>query len=120
MGFCMILQDTRITLQKIERAYCEAGSTRAAARIDIARALKIGTGTLENLIRDRVKSIDAGLFANIKALWVKTIEAKQARLEHELELARKIDLAISPSDMDAAETLLAEAREFLRGKGGTR
>lgn len=115
----MILQAVRTTLLNIEEVHRRRGSTRAAARVSMARALGIGGGTLENLIRDRVKSVSADLAAKIKALGVKTIEAEMARLEHELELARTINLDMDPHDLAATEALLAEARALLR-KGGAR
>lgn len=112
----MILQICRTTLLKIEGAYCASGSSRAGARVEIARKLGIGSGTLENLIRDRVKTVSADLAAQIQRLWINTIEAKMAHLEHERDLARKNHIDLSADDLGRLDSLLEEARVLLREK----
>lgn len=116
----MILQMMRITLFKIERAYCAGGSSRATARLDIARKLGVGPGTLENLFRDRVKTLSADLAAQIQRLWIDTIEAKIAHLEHERDLARKIPFHLSAPKLERLEALVEEARLLLDEKRETR
>jgi hypothetical protein len=120
----MILQKIRTMLLNIEQVRCSSGSTRAVARAGMARELGIGPGTLENLIRDRVKTVSADNAANIIALWVKTIEAKIAQLEHQRRLAHEVGMDLDASHvgrldahLDAARALLAEAPGK---KGGAR
>lgn len=109
----MILQTMRIALLSIERVYLDEGGDRAAARKDIARKLGIGPGTLENLIRDRVKTINANVAAKVRRLWIETIEAKLARLERERELAGKIDIDLPATELGNLEAILEKARIHL-------
>jgi hypothetical protein len=112
----MILQKMRTTLLSIERVYCNAGHSSPEARVKIARDLRIGPGTLENLIRERVKTVCADLAAKVQAYWIDTIEAEIARLEKERALALQDNIDVSADDIAQAETLLAEARRLVRQK----
>lgn len=113
----MILQTCRTMLLNIERMACSAGSSRAAVRVSIARQLGIGPGTLENLFRDRVKTISADLAAKIQASWIDIIEAEIAQLEHERDLALQIHIDLPANELGKVEALLAEARDLLGKKG---
>jgi hypothetical protein len=120
----MILQQMRTTLLNIEEAYRNEGSTRAAARSKIARALGIGNGTLENLIRERVKKVDADLAAKTLALRLKTIEVQIARLENqrkialagyaELDPGRVADLEIGLQKLRALHIQVVSAKDAAR------
>ena len=124
METCMILHIMRTTLLNIERVHRNAGGSQLWARISMARQLGIGLGTLENIIRLRVKTIRADLRDKIHTLWIKTIEAELARLEHEREMALKTYASADPSQMAEMEIVLEKARALLRqlarGKGCAR
>ena len=113
----MILQAARITLLKIEQAYCNDGNAKSAARASIARALGIGNGTLENLIRNRVKSISADVAAKIMALRAKQIEAEIARLTHERDLALQSYAAVDPGQVREMEVCLEKMRSLVTATG---
>lgn len=106
----MILQTMRTALLSIERVYLDGGHDRLSARKRMARTLGIGPGTIENLFRDRVKTISADLAAKIRRRWIDTIEAEIARLENEREMARKINLELAQDEIAKVESLLAQAR----------
>src|SRR6202041_1032743 len=52
------------TLERMERGRVQSA---AVARSTIASRLKVGVGTLENILRERVKSIDADLRDRLQA-----------------------------------------------------
>jgi plasmid maintenance system antidote protein VapI len=114
MENCMVIQKMRQTLLKVERIKRNDGSNQFVARLGIAQSLGVSLGTIDNLIRERVKSISADLALKINDLHIKTIEAEIARLEKERELAVQFRLALDPDEMDEMETLLEAARARLR------
>jgi hypothetical protein len=114
MENCMVLEKMRQSLLSIERIKRNAGSNQFVARLDIARSLGVSLGTVENIIRLRVKTVSAALAIQINRLRISTIEAERARLENERELAIRFGLTLDPDEMDEVETLLEEARARLR------
>ncbi len=114
MENCMVIQKMRQTLLSIERINRNSGGTQFVARIGIARSLGVSLGTIDNVIRERVKSISADLALKINQLHIQTIEAEIARLESERELAIEFRLTIDPHEMEEMETLLEAARARLR------
>ena len=114
MENCMVIEKMRQSLLGIERIKRNAGSNQFVARLDIARSLGVSLGTVENIIRLRVKTVSAALAIQINRLRISTIEAERARLENERELAVQFGLTLDPDEMDEVETLLEEARARLR------
>lgn len=110
----MVIQSLRQSLLSIERIKRNDGSNQLVARMDIARSLGVSLGTVENIFRERVKSIGAALAIQINRLHIATIEAERARLENELKLAVEFGLTLDPHEMDEVEALLATARARLR------
>lgn len=109
----MILQLSRTSLLNIEDFYRAEGRSRPEARQELARKLKVGVGTVENLIRNRVKSIRADLAAAIMALRVKTIEAEIARLTRERDAALRSYAAVDASKVAAMEECLSQMRALV-------
>lgn len=114
MENCMVIEKMRQSLLSIERIKRNTGSNQFVARLDIARSLGVSLGTVENIIRFRVKTVSAALAIQINRLRISTIEAERARLENERELAVQFNLTLDPNEMDEVETLLEEARARLR------
>jgi len=126
----MSIHDTRInhpdmssavslaqTLERRERA--RLGS-RDVARRSLAGKLRIGVGTLENLIRGRAKRTDATIRDKLQALVVKELELEISRLQHELAIARQSSTRPDDDEIFEVETHLKKARaamNSLLGKG---
>jgi hypothetical protein len=89
--------------------------TKQAARERLADKLKIGVGTLENIIRARVKSVDERIRDRLQALLVSELEAEIGRLQHELEMARKGAFVLGAEHIGQVEAHLAQARSLLNG-----
>lgn len=85
------------------------------ARAVAARKAGIGPGTLANLRHGRVKTMTAHLRDRLAAAVVRVIETEIARLEHELEIARRAARRPDEARIRAAETALAAARQALEG-----
>jgi hypothetical protein len=88
---------------------------KQAARERLADKLKIGVGTLENIIRARVKSVDERIRDRLQALLVSELEAEIGRLQHELEMARKGAFVLGAEHIGQVEAHLAQARSLLNG-----
>ena len=99
-------------LEKRERARL---GCRATARRSLAGKLRIGSGTLENLIRGRVKRVDAAIRDRLQALLIKELELEIGRLWHDLEIARQTGAHPNSDEITKAEKLLFEARAVLNG-----
>ena len=107
---------TAITLaQTLERRERTRVSSLAAARQRLADKLKIGVGTFENLVRGRVKRVDAAIRDRLHALLVRELEAEITRLSHELEIARQCGAHLACEQVGEIETHLAKARSLLNG-----
>lgn len=102
------------TLERRERA--RVGSVDRARRA-LADRLRIGVGTLEGLVRKRVKIVDVKIRDRLQALLVRELESEITRLSHELELARQGGAHLASIHISEIETHLAKATALLRGKG---
>jgi hypothetical protein len=105
-------RDHARSLERIERA---KGSTVEVARRRTARRLRVGSGTFENIIRGRVKRVDAWLRDRLQALLVQELEAEIARLEHELQMVRQSGSHLASDQVREIETHLAAARSLIEG-----
>ena len=100
------------TLERMERGRLQSA---ALARRSIASRLKVGVGTFENILRERVKSVDAALRDKLQALLIHELENEIDRLTHELEIARQTGLRLDSHAFTEVETHLAAARAILGG-----
>lgn len=103
---------TAKTLERRERART---SSIQVARQTLATKLRVGVGTLENLIRGRVKRIDAEIKSRLDALLIRELEAEIARLTHDLEVARQSGAHPVSQHVGAIEAHLLAARSLLSG-----
>jgi hypothetical protein len=99
----------------IEQEKIRSGIKLPAARRKIAREAGITPGSLENLLRGRLKHVDR-IASRIHSLRIKKIEQELAALERELEITRKRVGSDPEIDLDRAEAALVDARRAL-GRG---
>lgn len=85
---------------------------RLVALANVARAAGLAPGTVENLIRGRLKYVDRVERA-INRLAVSSIERKIASLQNELAIARAVAVDIAHPDILGAAAALAQARECI-------
>ncbi len=98
------------TLEQRERTRV---SSVKVARARLAHKLRVGVGTVENLVRGRVKRIDATIRDRLQALLVTELEQEILRLTHELEIARQCGAHLASQQVGEIETHLAKARALL-------
>jgi hypothetical protein len=101
--------------QSLERRERQNGADVSAARMNLAHKLKIGIGTVENLIRGRVKRVDDKIRDRLHALLIREIEAEIARLNHELETLRRSGHHLASQQVGEVEAHLDAARAILTG-----
>lgn len=101
--------------QSLERKERARGLSIPEARSAVASRLGIGLGTFENLVRERVKRVDAFVRDRLQALLIRELEAEIARLNHELEMARQSGAHPASEQMGEIEAHLAAARSLLGG-----
>lgn len=101
--------------QSLERKERQRVSSVKAARLRLADKLRIGVGSLENIIRGRVKRIDASIRDRLQALLVRELEGEIQRLTHELEMARQCGSHLASDEVGAIESHLAAAKAILSG-----
>lgn len=99
--------------QSLERREAARSGSVERARERIAARARIGVGTLENIIRMRVKRIDAAVRDRLQALLIHDLETEIARLTHELEVARQSGAHLTSASISEVETHLARARDLL-------
>lgn len=85
----------------------------AAAQRSTARRLRIGGGTLKNLIYRRVKAVSAELRDRIVAAAIADLTSEIRRLEHEKQLLLAMGTRPDHDDYCALESALATAHEVI-------
>jgi hypothetical protein len=114
------LQGTKMSsvliAQNLERRERARGLTLPDARMRLADKLRIGVGTFENIVRNRVKRVDENIRDRLQALLVRELETEIARLSHELEIARQGGSHIAIEQVGEIETHLTAARSLLNGE----
>jgi hypothetical protein len=101
--------------QNLERRERVRVNSALVARETLARKLKVGVGTIERLVRGRVKRVDAALRDKLQALLVRELETEIQRLSHELEIARQGGSHLASLEVGEIETHLSKARALLTG-----
>lgn len=107
------------TAQQLEKRERARAPSVKLARQRLADKLRVGAGTIENLVRGRVKRVDAELKRRLDALLVRELEAEIARLAHELEMARQRGSHPACEHVFEIEAYLAKARALMGGGGLT-
>src|SRR4051794_34219366 len=101
----------RLTRDEQERS----GLTWPRARNRIAEAVGLAPGTLENLERGRLKSVNE-LSTVLCLEWAKRLKRKIAHLETELVYARATSGGLDTPDILGAEAAIASAQKCLGGR----
>lgn len=96
-----------------QREAARSSTTIPNARRAIARRLKVSPGTLESLIRGRLKGLREEIAHRLRGLVIHELEAEIERLEHELSIARTIGTYADADQIDAAHAALEQARKLL-------
>lgn len=113
----MVILGLRQSLLSIERLEYHKHGSRKKTWAAIAAKLKVIPSTIENIVKQRVKSIDAELAVKIRNLHLSTIEAERAQLENDFARIVRINPAVDPNEMGEVEALLESARNRLRDLG---
>lgn len=93
------------------------GGPREKARERVARRVGVAPGTLETLIRGRLKRLEAWVFARLAAAAVADLNGEIARHEHELALAQSCIPNIDASEVREVEASLAALRGAVQALG---
>lgn len=100
-------------VRNLERRERSRVSSLRIARQRLAEKLRVGYGSLENLIRGRVKRLDAAIRDRLHALLIRELEAEIARLSHELAVARQSGASLGGDQVGAIEAHISAARSLL-------
>lgn len=109
------MSDAFAIAQSLERRERSRVSSVTAARRALASKLRIGVGTFENLVRERVKSVDASIRDRLHTLLVAELQNEIKRLSHELEMVQASRSPVAIEQMGEIEAHLAKARALLNG-----
>lgn len=101
--------------QSLERRERDRGASVTEARFNIAARARIGVGTFENIVRERVKRIDGRIRSVLQALLVRELEAEIERLTHELDATRRSGTDLDAQHVREIEAHLGAARAIIRG-----
>lgn len=110
-----------VMARALERHERESAGSVPRARLRLAEKLKVGVGTVENLVRGRVKGNDATIRDRLQALLIREWEREIARLTHELHVARQIGSPLAGEQVSEIEAHLAKAKALIAAttiKGG--
>lgn len=97
----------------VRREQYRSGGDIAKAIKRVAGRLKIGPGTISNLVKNRVKSVCFLIASRIIAAAISDIENERKQLEHERELLMGLGPHASADDLRTVEDALETARSTL-------
>jgi hypothetical protein len=101
--------------QSLERRERDRGKSVPDARRELARKLRAGIGTVDNLVRGRIKRVDDTIRDRLRALLMRELEAEIQRLTHELETLRRGGHHLASQHISEVEAHLEAARLILTG-----
>lgn len=96
----------------VARETVRSGSPQAAKQT-VARRLRIGSGSLANLIRERIKSVSADVRDRLVAAAIADLGNEITKLEHERQLLLQMGTSPDHNDMRALEVALQTARQAI-------
>lgn len=85
-----------------------------AARASVARRIRVGVGSLTNIIKRRVKTVSADVRDRIVAAAIHDLTHEITRLDHERQLLLQMGASPMADDMCRLEGALEAAREAVR------
>lgn len=95
----------------------DRGLSRVLAYRDVARRVRVGAGTFENIVRERVKGVDGLVRDRLTDVFVRELQLEVTRLTNELAVARKGGARIDPQRIGEIETHLAQVNALLSEAG---
>jgi hypothetical protein len=102
----------------VDRETIRTGN-KPIARKNVARAIGVSPGTIENLTRARLKRISGWLRDALRARVIRELEAEIVRLQHELAVLRQSgadprcdEMAAVRADLSAILTVLGKDRAY--------
>lgn len=101
-----------VTRGMIRREKYRLGCPQAAKQT-VARRLRIGAGSLSNLIRERIKAVSSEVRDRIVAAAIADLGHEITKLEYERQLLLQMGTSPDHNDMRALEGALAAAREAI-------
>lgn len=112
-----VVRSLRREVETIGRQALEDTSVKRGelARRRLARAIGVLPGTIENMMRGRLKTMPGKIRDRIHEHQIQWLRAERARLAHELSLAAQGLSACTPADLDQAQIALETAQNHLRG-----
>lgn len=111
-----ILDEAKVMARStLDRIAARRSQTRPEAITTLSRSAGIAGGTLENLLRDRLKHISAADYAALREACVAEIIREIEALDRELRLARArgTHVGAGTGDIREAEAALATARTLI-------
>lgn len=96
-----------------KKAADRSGRSRQDVRPDVARKIGISPGTIENLLRKRIKAITTNVYRSIVAAADRELRREIARLEHERKIIAEKAGDAGRIDIGKVEAALEAAREAL-------
>jgi len=96
-----------------QKAADKTGRSRQEVRPELARTIGIAPGTIENLLRKRIKAIKANVYQRILAAADAALCREMSRLEHERKIIAAQADRFAQVDMGAVEAHLEAARAAL-------
>jgi hypothetical protein len=103
-------RDYALALEGLGRS---RGLKKDQARRWIAQRARTGFGTIDNIIRERVKTVDEKIRDKLQALLVPELEKEIARLTNVLAAARRGGGVLAAANVRKVQACLAEARSLL-------
>lgn len=101
----------------IELEADRSGVRSAEALPVVARREGVAPGTIENILRGRVKAVAGWVRDRLRAAVIRELQAEIQRLEHELAVARLSAAHPTEDEVAAVEAALAQAKRLL-SRGG--
>lgn len=111
MSTAAIMEDARLMVRSLENFEARKGWSSEDARKRVSRNLGYAPGTLENLFRDRLKSIPDGFRNRARSLLIRAYEKEIGRLVHELEMLRLAGERSDCDDFQEAQASLEKAQK---------
>lgn len=94
------------------------GDDLAAAQRNVARAVGVAPGTLENLMRARLKRVSGWLRDALRARLIRELESELMRLQHELAVLKQTGADPRSDEAIANRAHMATVLEALGRKSG--
>jgi hypothetical protein len=89
---------------------------RVRARQNVARAIGVPPGTIENIQRNRLKTIAGWVLSSLRARVIRELEVEIARLQHELAVLHQTGVDPRDNEMAAVRADIATVEAIL-GRG---